>query len=62
MSASDLCRKHGISNATLYKWRSRYGGMEISEARNCIRNGAAALACDFIDAACEREERRDVFG
>ena len=28
MSASDLCRKHGISDATFYKWRSRYGGME----------------------------------
>ena len=33
MSASDLCRKHGISDATFYKWRSRYGGMAISEAR-----------------------------
>jgi putative transposase len=33
MSASDLCRKHGISDATFYKWRSRFGGMEISEAR-----------------------------
>ena len=32
-SASDLCRKHSISDATFYKWRSRYGGMEISEAR-----------------------------
>ena len=30
---SDLCRKHGISDATFYKWRSRYGGMEISDAR-----------------------------
>jgi putative transposase len=33
MSASDLCRKHGVSDATFYKWRSRYGGMEISDAR-----------------------------
>jgi len=33
VSAGDLCRKHGISDATFYKWRSRYGGMEISEAR-----------------------------
>ena len=32
-SANDLCRKHGISDATFYKWRSRFGGMEISEAR-----------------------------
>ena len=33
LSASDVCRKHGISDATFYKWRSRYGGMEISDAR-----------------------------
>jgi putative transposase len=33
LSASDLCRKHGISDATFYKWRSRYSGMEISDAR-----------------------------
>jgi putative transposase len=33
VSASDLCRKHGISDATFYKWRSKYGGMELSQAR-----------------------------
>ena len=33
LSASDVCRKYGISDATFYKWRSRYGGMEISDAR-----------------------------
>lgn len=32
-SAADLCRKHGISDATFYTWRSKYGGMEVSEAR-----------------------------
>ena len=30
---ADLCRKHGMSDATFYKWRSRYGGMEVSEAK-----------------------------
>lgn len=29
----DLCRTHGISDATFYKWRSKYGGMEISDAK-----------------------------
>jgi putative transposase len=29
----ELCRKHGFSDATFYKWRSRLGGMEIPEAR-----------------------------
>jgi putative transposase len=33
LSAGDLCRKHGISDATFYKWRSKYGGMEVSEAK-----------------------------
>lgn len=32
-SAADLCRKHGISDATFYTWRSKYGGMEVSEAK-----------------------------
>ena len=33
LSASELCRKYGVSDATFYKWRSRYGGMGISDAR-----------------------------
>lgn len=33
MPVEDLCRKHGISDATLYTWRSKYGGMELSDAR-----------------------------
>jgi putative transposase len=33
LSAGDLCRKHGISEATFYKWRSKYGGMDVSDAR-----------------------------
>ena len=30
---ADLYRKHGISDATFYKWRSRFGGMEVSDAK-----------------------------
>ena len=33
LSATDLCRRHGISDATFYKWRSKYGGLEVSDAR-----------------------------
>jgi putative transposase len=33
MKTADVCRKHGISEATFYKWKSKFGGMEVSEAR-----------------------------
>jgi putative transposase len=33
MKVADVCRKHGISDATFYTWRSRYGGMDVSETR-----------------------------
>jgi len=33
LAAAELCRKHGISEATLYNWRSKYGGLEVSDAR-----------------------------
>jgi putative transposase len=32
-NVTEVCRKHGISDATFYNWRSRYGGLEISELR-----------------------------
>lgn len=32
-SAVELCRKYGVSDATFYKWRSKYGGMEVAEAK-----------------------------
>lgn len=33
MKIADLCRLHGISDVTFYNWRSKYGGMEVSEAK-----------------------------
>ena len=30
---ADVCRKYGISSATFYKWKGKYGGLEVSEAR-----------------------------
>jgi len=33
LKVGELCRKHGISDATYYKWKAKYGGLEVSEAR-----------------------------
>jgi putative transposase len=31
--AADLCRKHGMSEATLYNWKAKFGGMDVSDAK-----------------------------
>jgi putative transposase len=33
LPAAELCRKHGISDAAFCTWRSRYGGLEVSDAK-----------------------------
>jgi putative transposase len=33
VATADICRKHGVSSATFYKWKAKYGGLEVSDAR-----------------------------
>ena len=33
MATAEVCRKHGISGATFYKWKAKYGGLDVSDAR-----------------------------
>ena len=33
ISTADVCREHGISSATFYKWKAKFGGLEVSDAR-----------------------------
>jgi putative transposase len=33
VSVLELCRKHGVSDASIYKWKAKYGGLEVSEAK-----------------------------
>ena len=33
MKTEELCRRHGISRQTFYRWQAKYGGLEVSEAR-----------------------------
>jgi len=57
----ELCRKHGISDATFYTWRTKYGGMEVSDARRLKaledenRKLKKLLAESLLDVATLRE-------
>lgn len=59
--AADLCRKYGMSEATLYNWKSKFGGMELSEAKRLKaleeENGRLKklLADAMLDASALRE-------
>ena len=33
VAVADLCRKHGVSSPTFYKWKAKFGGLDVSEAR-----------------------------
>lgn len=61
LSAADLCRKYGISDATFYKWRAKYGGMDVSDARKLKaleeenRRLKKLLAESMLDVATLRE-------
>ena len=33
LGTAEVCRKHGISSATFYKWKAKYGGLQVSDAR-----------------------------
>lgn len=61
LGAKELCRKHGISDATFYNWRSKFGGMEVSDARKLkaleeeARKLKKLLAETMLDAATLKE-------
>ena len=46
MKTADLCRKHGISEASFYNWKAKYGGLEVSEAKRLkgLESAAEPLA------------------
>ena len=58
---AELCRKHGISDATFYTWRKKFGGMEVSDARRLKgleeenRKLKKLLAESMLDVATLRE-------
>ena len=62
MKVVDLCRMHGISDVTFYKWRTKYGGMEVSEAKRLktLEAGNRQLKQLLADAMLENRAIKDV--
>ena len=60
--ASDLARKHGISEATLYNWKAKYGGLEVSEARRLreLESENAKLKRLLADAMLDQAALKDL--
>ena len=59
---ADVCRKHGVSSATFYKWKSRYGGLDVSEARrlNTLEEENAKLKKLLAEAMLDNAMLKDI--
>ena len=64
LSATELCRKYGVSDATFYKWRSRYGGMDVSEAKRlkALEEENGKLKRLLADAMLDVSTLREMLG
>lgn len=62
LKVGELCRKHGISDATYYKWKSKYGGMEASDLKRVRELEAenAKLKRMYADMALENTAMKDL--
>lgn len=61
---AELCRKHGVSNASLYKWKAKYGGMDVSEARKlkALEDENARLKKLLADSMLDNAALKDLLG
>ena len=59
---ADVCRRHGISTATFYAWKAKYGGMEVSEARRlrALEDENAKLKKLLADAMLDNVALKDL--
>jgi putative transposase len=60
----DLCRKHGVSDASIYKWKAKFGGMEVSEAKRlrALEDENAKLKRMLADAMLDNVALKDLLG
>jgi putative transposase len=61
---AEVCRKHGVSSATFYKWKSKFGGLEVSEAKRlrALENENGRLKRMLADAMLDNAALKDLLG
>ena len=61
---ADLFRKHGVSNASIYKWKAKYGGMDVSEAKRLkgLEDENARLKKLLADSMLDNSALKDLLG
>ena len=61
---ADVCRKHGLSSPTFYKWKAKYGGLDVSEARRlkALEDENARLKRMLADAMLDNVALKDLLG
>jgi putative transposase len=59
---ADVCRKHGVSEATFYNWKAKYGGLEVSEAKRlkAMESENARLKKLLADAMLDNAALKDL--
>ena len=62
VATADVCRRHGISSATFYKWKARFGGLEVSDARRlkALEDENVRLKRLLADAMLDNAMLKDV--
>ena len=60
----EVCRRHGISDATFYKWKAKYGGLEVSEARRlkALEDENRRLKKLLAEAILDNAALKDILG
>jgi len=64
LAVTELCRKHGVSSPTFYKWKAKYGGLDVSEARRlkALEDENAKLKRMLADAMLDNAALKDLLG
>ncbi len=62
ISVSHLCRKYGVSDARIYKWKAKFGGMDVSEANRLRSLENAKLKRLLADAMLDNVALKDLLG